>query len=153
MPRTEVVFYRDDDGSVPVLDWLGGLPPKARLKCLVRIERLRELGNDLRRPEADFLRDGVYELRVSLNHVQYRILYSFHTRTDADRAEGPKTGKRGSVKKRPPVESQPAVRRTVAVLAHGLIKEDKVPGEEIDRALGRMRKFAAAPERHTLAEE
>jgi Gp49-like protein DUF891 len=54
---------------------------------------LRELGNGLRRPEADFLRDGVYELRVSLNHVQYRILYSFHTRTDADRAEGPKTGK------------------------------------------------------------
>jgi len=153
MPRTEVVFYRDDDGSVPVLDWLGGLPPKARLKCLVRIERLRELGNDLRRPEADFLRDGVYELRVSLNHVQYRILYSFHTRTDADRAEGPKTGRRGSVKKRPPVESQPVVRRTVAVLAHGLINEDKVPGEEIDRALGRMRKFAAAPERHTLAEE
>ena len=81
------------------------------------------------------------------------FLYSFHTRTDADRAEGPKTGKRGSVKKRPPVESQPVVRRTVAVLAHGLIKEDKVPGEEIDRALARMRKFAAAPERHTLAEE
>jgi len=45
------------------------------------------------------------------------------------------------------------VRRTVAVLAPGLINEDKVPGEEIDRALGRMRKFAAAPERHTLAEE
>ena len=139
MPRTEVVFYRDDDGSVPVLDWLGGLPPRARLKCLVRIERLRELGYDLRRPEADFLRDGVYELRVSLNHVQYRIFYAFHTRTDADRAEGPKTVKRGSVKKRPPVESQP--------------KEEKVPGEEIDRALARMRKFAAAPERHTFAEE
>jgi Phage derived protein Gp49-like (DUF891) len=152
MPRTEVVFYRDDDGSVPVLDWLGGLPLKARLKCLVRIERLRELGYELRRPEADFLRDGVYELRVSLNHVQYRILYSFYTRTNADRAEGPTTVKRRSVKKRPPIEGQPVVRRAVAVLAHGLIKEDKVPGEEIDRALARMRKFAAAPERHTLAE-
>ena len=35
MPSTEVVFYRDDDGTVPVLDWLGGLPLKARLKCLV----------------------------------------------------------------------------------------------------------------------
>jgi hypothetical protein len=152
MPRTEVVFYRDDDGSVPVLDWLGGLPLKARLKCLVRIERLRELGYDLRRPEADFLRDGVYELRVSLNHVQYRILYSFHTGTNADQSEGPTTVERGSVKKRPPVEGQPVVRRAVAVLAHGLIKEDKVPGEEIDRALARMRKFAADPERHTLAE-
>jgi hypothetical protein len=45
------------------------------------------------------------------------------------------------------------VRRTVAVLAHGLVKEDKVPDEEIERALARMRKFAAAPERHTFAEE
>ena len=44
--------------------------------------------------------------------------------------------KRGSVKKRPPVEGQPVVRRAVAVLAHGLIKEDKVPGDEIDKALG-----------------
>jgi len=67
MPSTEVVFYRDDDGTVPVLDWLGGLSLKARLKCLVRIERLRELGYRLRRPEAGLLRDGVYELRVSLN--------------------------------------------------------------------------------------
>jgi phage-related protein len=83
MPRTAVVFYRDDDGSVPVLDWLGGLPLKARLKCLTRIERLRELGYELQRPEADFLRDGVYELRISLNHIQYRILYAFHTGADA----------------------------------------------------------------------
>ncbi len=151
MPSTAVVFYRDDDGTVPVLDWLGGLPLKARLKCLVRIECLRELGYDLRRPEADLLRDGIYELRVSLNHVQYRILYSFHT--EADRSEGRKTVKRGSVKHRSKDSGQPVVRRTVAVLAHGLVKEDKVPGEEIDRALARMRKFAAAPERHTLAEE
>ena len=153
MPSTEVVFYRDDDGTVPVLDWLGGLSLKARLKCLVRIERLRELGYDLRRPEADLLRDGVYELRVSLNHVQYRILYSFHTESDADRSEGPKTVSRGSVKHRPKKSGQPVVRRTVAVLAHGLVKEGKVPGEEIERALARMRKFAAAPERHTFAEE
>ena len=33
---------------------------------------------NLRRPEADFLRDGIYELRVSLQGVQYRILYFFH---------------------------------------------------------------------------
>ncbi len=153
MPSTEVVFYRDDDGNVPVLDWLGGLSLKARLKCLDRIERLREVGYDLRRPEADLLRDGVYELRISLNHVQYRILYSFHTASDADRSKGPKTFKRGSVKHRPKDSGQPVARRTVAVLAHGLVKEDKVPGEEIERALARMRKFAAAPERHTFAEE
>ena len=32
----------------------------------------------LRRPEADFLRDGIYELRVRHMHVNYRMLYIFH---------------------------------------------------------------------------
>lgn len=44
----------------------------------MRLERLRELGHELRRPEADFLRDGVYELRVSLRGVHHRVLYFFH---------------------------------------------------------------------------
>ena len=35
-------------------------------------------GHELRRPEADFLRDGIYELRVSLGGVHHRILYFFH---------------------------------------------------------------------------
>jgi len=44
----------------------------------VRLERLRELGHELRRPEADLLRDGIHELRVSHQGVHYRILYFFH---------------------------------------------------------------------------
>src|SRR5438309_3700713 len=78
MPRTNIWLYRDDDGTVPLLEWLDGLPQKARDKCRVRIERLRELGNELRRPEADYLRDGIYELRVKLQRVNYRMLYFFH---------------------------------------------------------------------------
>ena len=66
MPRTRVIFYRDKEGNVPLLDWLDGLPATAQDKCRVKIERLRELGYELRRPEADFLRDGIYELRVKL---------------------------------------------------------------------------------------
>jgi len=54
------------------------LPAKAQDKCFLRLERLREVGHELRRPEADFLRDGIYELRVSLQGVQHRILYFFH---------------------------------------------------------------------------
>jgi hypothetical protein len=38
------------------------------------------------------------------------------------------------------------------VVAHGITKEAKVPDEEIDRALVRMRKFATDPGRHTYAE-
>lgn len=83
MPKTNVVFYQEEDGSVPILEWLDSLQPKALDKCTVRIERLRELGHELRRPEADFLRDGIYELRVGLQHMNYRMLYFFHGRTAA----------------------------------------------------------------------
>ena len=73
-----VVYYRNDDGTVPLLDWLERLPSKARLKSLVRIQRLEQLGHELRRPEADYLRDGIYELRASYQGVHYRMLYFFH---------------------------------------------------------------------------
>ena len=78
MPRTRVVLYQEEDGSCPFLEWFAGLPARAQDKCFLRLERLGEIGHELRRPEADFLRDGIYELRVSLQGVQYRILYFFH---------------------------------------------------------------------------
>jgi phage-related protein len=71
-------LYREEDGSCPFRDWYGELPVKAQAKCLLRLERLRELGHELRRPEADYLRDGIYELRVRCQHVHFRILYFFH---------------------------------------------------------------------------
>jgi phage-related protein len=77
MPETEVVLFAEDDGSVPVLAWLDQIPAKAQDKCIVKIERLAALGHELRRPEADFLRDGIYELRIALQGIQYRILYFF----------------------------------------------------------------------------
>jgi len=64
MPKARVVLFREENGSVPLLEWLEGLPVKAQDKCVVRIERLAELGHDLRRPRADFLRDGIHELRA-----------------------------------------------------------------------------------------
>ena len=51
--------------------------PKVQDKRIVRSERLREMGHELRRPEADFLRDGIHELRLSFQMVQYRMLYFF----------------------------------------------------------------------------
>jgi phage-related protein len=78
MPETTVVIFADDDGSAPLLDWLDQQIPKVQDKCLVKIERLGELGHEIRRPEADYLRDGIYELRVRHQRVQYRMLYFFH---------------------------------------------------------------------------
>jgi phage-related protein len=80
MPETEVILYAEDDGSCPALDWLDDQPPKVQDKFIVRIERLKELGHELRRPEADTLRDGIHELRLGHQRVNYRLLYFFSGR-------------------------------------------------------------------------
>ncbi len=77
MPKIDVVMFIEDDGTVPLLNWIDSLPEKAQDKCIARIERLSAMGYELRRPEADYLRDGIYELRVTLQGIQYRILYFF----------------------------------------------------------------------------
>ena len=78
---------------------------------------MAELGHELRRPEADLLRHGIYELRVRLQRVNYQMLYFFH--------------------------------ENIAVVAHGLVKEDRIPPRQIDRALRRKRQYEADPELHT----
>jgi phage-related protein len=78
MPSTEVVLFKDGEGKTPVLDWLDEQQEKVQDKFMARIERLGELGHELRRPDADFLRDGIYELRVKHFRVNLRILYFFH---------------------------------------------------------------------------
>lgn len=79
MPATEIHAYRDRSGDIPVTDWLENLEgsePEAYAKCLARILELSERGYEMRRPHADYLRDGIYELRA--NGTPYRILYFFH---------------------------------------------------------------------------
>src|SRR3989440_5086668 len=78
MPRTQVAFYQAADGEAPVVNWLRELMKtneKAWAHCRARIELLTQFGHELRRPAADYLRDGIYELRAKQGHVQYRILY------------------------------------------------------------------------------
>lgn len=91
MPQTQVNFYCDADGETPVLEWLkdiGKGNQRAVDKCQAAIGRLEEMGHELRRPEADILRDGIYELRVRVGRVNYRILYFFHGRGIALLAHG-----------------------------------------------------------------
>lgn len=72
-----LVIYQETPDDVPLLDWFESLPEDARSKCRLKIRRLAEMGNELRRPEADYLRDGIYELRVGYRGTNYRILYTF----------------------------------------------------------------------------
>jgi phage-related protein len=106
MPRTRVVLFRESDGTVPLLDWLDQLPEKARDKCVVRLHRLAELGHELRRPEANLLRDGIYELRVGLRGANFRMLNFFHGNLAAVLSHG-------LIKERrvPPAEIDRAIQR------------------------------------------
>ena len=118
MPRTDIVIYQESEDDVPLVDWLASLPEDIRSKCRTKIRRLGEVGYELRRPEADYLRDGIYELRIGYRGKNYRILYTF-------------------------------IGRQIALLTHGIVKEDRVPPNEIDEAILRKTKWETNPRIHT----
>ncbi|MDJ0658151.1 MAG: type II toxin-antitoxin system RelE/ParE family toxin [Crocosphaera sp.] len=57
---------------------MDSLPNKVQTQCFVKLERLAQLGYEIRRPEADLLRDKIYELRINFRGINYRILYFFY---------------------------------------------------------------------------
>lgn len=77
MPKTEILLFKDRDQTVPFLVWLLEQEPNVAARLRARLARLAELGHELRRPEADYLRDGIYELRVGMRGRNYRVLYGF----------------------------------------------------------------------------
>lgn len=118
-----LVLYREADGTVPLLHWLEKLVAKARAKYRVRLGRLVELGRELRRPEADYLRGDIYELRVRHLGVHYRMLYFFH---------GPEV---------------------VVVSHGFSKQQARVPPREIELAARRKHAFEADPKAHTYEED
>ncbi len=125
MPSIRVVFYLEQEGDAPIVEWLRELNAtnfKVYDKCRAAITRLALLGHELRRLEADYLRDGIYELRIRMGSVNFRLLYFFPG-------------------------------QTVSVIAHGLTKESAVPASDIKRAITRKAAFAANPAAHTFKGE
>jgi hypothetical protein len=91
--------------------------------CVARIQQLASTGYELRRPAADYLRDGIYELRAKHIHVQYRILYFFDGQNIAILAH--------------------AITKDT----------DQVLIADIDRAIRRKRLFEKNPSIHTYVED
>lgn len=122
MPKTTVVFYKDDYGDAPVVQWLRNLKgenEKAFRNCVAAIKDLETYGHELRRPTADALRDGIRELRSRHGQIQYRILYFFNG-------------------------------KDFAVVAHAIVKKGSVvPDDEIERSLKRKLQFERNPTKHT----
>lgn len=106
MPRIEVLIYQDDDGTVPLMEWLDGLEDEPRNRCLARLALLAEHGSELRRPHAENIGNGLYELRVKFHHINLRMLYFFHGRTAAVVSHG-----FAKERKIPPAEIKKALER------------------------------------------
>lgn len=92
MPATRVVYFKDADGIIPVKEWLDNFVArnniKALIKCKARLKYLSNFGLECRRPYADYLRNGIYELRAEHGNINYRILYFFSGKTAAVAAVG-----------------------------------------------------------------
>ena len=73
----QVLYYSKKDGSMPVKEYINNLSLRERAKTMAFIELLEDRGPNLPRPYADFLDEGIHELRIKLSRTQIRILYFF----------------------------------------------------------------------------
>jgi phage-related protein len=126
VPATSILFYQEKEGDAPVIEWLEELKKKNRqgfAKCVARIRQLNSTGHELRRPAADYLRDGIYELRVKDINNQYRIFYFFNGKDIA-------------------VLNHSIIKKASAV-----------PNKDIELAIKRKKKFEQNPGKHTYRKE
>jgi len=77
MSNVQLEFFKSPDGRMPAYEWLKALPQKPQARGRALIDLLAEEGHKLRRPHADYLRDGIYELRWRWQRINYRLLYFF----------------------------------------------------------------------------
>jgi len=74
-----IYYFVDERGDNPARDFIESLPLKERAKVFAYINELKRQGNNLRRPMADYLEGGIYELRPKDN----RIFYFFYLKDSA----------------------------------------------------------------------
>ncbi len=78
----KIEFYEDEDGSLPVRNWLDSVPDEVRGKVLARIDLLRAGGPTLDFPYTSQIEGKLREVRLRVGKNRYRVLYFFdETRT------------------------------------------------------------------------
>ncbi len=77
MSGYNVYFYRKEDGSCPVVEFLDSLETKLRAKVFGGISLLKQNGARLREPCSKSVGDGLFELRTKQGSDITRVLYFF----------------------------------------------------------------------------
>ncbi len=68
---SSIYCFVDEKGNNPVKEFISSLPVKERAKVYAYIAELKAQGHNLRRPMADYVVDGIYELRPKANRIFY----------------------------------------------------------------------------------
>lgn len=68
---TNLYYFIDERGRNPVKEFIKSLSVKEREKILAYLAELYNQGHNLRRPMADYLGNGIYELRPKDNRIFY----------------------------------------------------------------------------------
>ena len=76
--RWTVVYYERSNGRCPTESFLSGLSAQDRVRVNRAIARLEAYGHTLGMPYIELLRDGIWELRVRVGRVRYRLFFFFH---------------------------------------------------------------------------
>ncbi len=72
-----ILYYETQEGQCPVKDFIDIQTNRNQAKIMAWLSILSERGPQLPRPYADFLIDGIHELRIKLSGHQYRVFYFF----------------------------------------------------------------------------
>ena len=73
----EVNYYRLENGTAPVEQFIDSLNPKMQVKAMYSLALLEEFGNQLREPFSKPIGDGIFELRIKFSSDITRIFYFF----------------------------------------------------------------------------
>jgi len=73
----KVDFYKEEDGTKPVGQFIRSLEIKMKAKVVGNLHLLEEYGNMAREPLSKELEDGIFELRTIEGDNIVRILYFF----------------------------------------------------------------------------
>lgn len=110
-----VEFYRNEDGTCPVEEFMDSLPPKMQAKAMRQIDLLEQFGINLKEPYAKPIKGekfkGLWELRIKFASDITRVFYFLPT-------------------------------RNTFILLHGFIKKTtKTPKSELETAKNRMEDY------------
>lgn len=76
MPAVRIEYFRTDSGREPVRDFLDELPELPRRLCEYVIDYLASGEIDQRPRHREYVADGIWELRITFQGNELRILYA-----------------------------------------------------------------------------